>query len=352
MPTLPNQDKVYLVNPKMSFTVFGDTDINFETREATVDSLEMEFFIEKDIEDEPNEAQVTVYNLSEGSRRQLVEASYQNAPIELRVTPSDVDELALVFRGEIDSTRVQPMSPGHAIEMGCTSQKKQHRAFYIDKKTYAAGTSRDQIVDDFLAVIGMPVQWNVESEPHFSDLLLSHSFSGSAFALLKSFVYDMGRYCFINDGVIHISSIYEPQNPTVKDILKKFLLGKPQDTDVSDGEDVEMRTVTETVHINPLSDQRRRKKKTKAEKRVGENDYVEYQSVDTSIPGMDFVLLCQPDLQPDDIIRFPDYDPIKETLFRVRSVQHETENSFFDSWTTEVSTSIYNPTGGALTAGL
>jgi hypothetical protein len=336
----------------MRLKVFGDTDIDFETRAARVDSLEMEFFIEKDIEDEPNEAQVTVYNLSEGSRRQLIEASYQNAPIELSITPSDVDELAMSFRGEINSARVQPLNPGHEITLSCTSQKKQHRAFYVDKKTYAAGTPRDQIVNDLIDIIGMPVQWNIESEPIFADILLSHSFSGTAFGILKSFVYDMGRYCFINDGVIHISSIYEPQNPTVKQVLKKFLLGTPQDTDVADSEDVEMRTVVETAYINPLPERRRRKKKNKAEKKVGANDYVEYQSVDTSIPGMDFELLCQPDLQPDDIIQFPDYDPIKETLFRIRSVQHEVENSTFDRWTTDVSASIYNPTGGALTEGL
>jgi hypothetical protein len=339
MVSLPNQNKVYLVNPRMQLKVFGDTEINFETREAAVEGLEMVFFIEKDIDEEPNEALVSVYNLNENSRQQLIQASAQKAPVEISVTPAGVDDLVVAFKGEINSAISQHLSPGHVTEINCTSQKKQHRSFYVDKKTYAAGTPLNTIAQDFIDIIGMPVQ--MEAIPN-TGTLLSRSFSGPAFTLLKSFVYDLGMYCFVNDGVIHISSIYAPQNPTVKEIYKAVILGAPQPTEIQDADDVERRTILEIVNIDLQKRKRRRKKKAKYEKVMGKTDLITYEAVDQSIPGMDFILLCQPDLQPDDIVKFPEYDPIKDTLYRVRSVVHNNENMTFDNWTTEIETSVFN----------
>jgi predicted RNA-binding protein with RPS1 domain len=160
--------------------------------------------------------------------------------------------------------------------------------------------------------------------------------------MLKKFVYDLGMYCFVNDGVIHISSIYIAQQPTVKEISKTLLLGTPQPTEIQDADDVERRTIMEIVNIDPQKKKRRRKKKAKYEKVVGKSDHVSYEAVDQSILGMDFMLLCQPDSQPDNIVKFPEYEPIKDTLYRARMVRHYGDNATFDNWSTEIETSVFD----------
>lgn len=366
----------YLVNPRIEVKIFSDTDLVFESQKTDLKNpyptgfkdLSMDFEIEKDMEEEPNEAHVTIYNLNSDSRNQMVKASEQNAPIEIRLTPGGVDELSLAFKGEIDSVKNYPIKPGHATEIHCTSQKTQHLYAYIDRRTYIKGTSLRTIANDFIDAIGMPVQINsstvtvfgsvqegtvvetgvMQSQIPDTGILLSRSYGGPAFPLLKRFVQDLGLYCFINDGVLHISSIYVPQIQVPKEISKKSLLGSPQETELRDAVDVEMRTFSRVANIDPLKRIRRRKKKTKDEKIVGKSDYVSYKVVDQSIKGMDFEMFCRPDLNPDDLVKFPDLDDIKDTQYRVRSVRHFGDNETFDDWTTVIETSVYDSNGSII----
>ena len=335
MDIVYNQDKNYLKNPKAKVKIIGDTELE-------IVDLHMSFSVDKDLDEEPNEAEINIYNLNENTRNELFWLANKSAPIELHVTPSFVDEYVIAFIGEIDSVKNVSLRPGHETRLFCTSQKDQHRNVYIDDRTYAAGTPKNVIIKDFLSTINIPAIYNAGDLPS-DGILLSQSFSGPAFPLLKRFCFDIGMHCFINDGAIRLSSYYVPQNQTSYTILKKHMLSPPQETDRKDSQSIEMQTFIESINKNnPFWQRKRKRRKTK--KTQGTTSWVEYESVDVEIPGMDFEVHLQPDRQPDDLLVFPDYPGIEDQLFRVISLQHYGDN-FGGDWTTSFRTDFHSPAG-------
>lgn len=339
-----NEEKTYVINPKMGFQVYTE-DITADVFDVAYaadgkDGLHMEFDISKDIGEDPNEASVTVYNLSEGTIGKLVAASNRSAPIEILLTESGKTDLVCAFRGEVDYVDTVFTNPGHETVINCTSQKMQHREFYIDRKTYKAGTTKEAIINDFLDIIGMPTQ--IETLPNDS-ILYSVSFTGPAFGLLKRFIMNEGvaKNCYINDGVLYISSIAEMENPIVTEIYKSQLLAMPNSTDYKDTEAVEMKTVLENSRTEYTTANKYLKKKKRNKGKVDLTFYNEYEAVDQAIKGMDFQMLCQPFLNPDDLINLPEYEALAKTIFRVREI-NSYGDTFGGPWNSNVSTEVYD----------
>ena len=359
MATIPNPLDDFLINPAMRLNIIMDQVITIP------DDFDMMFDISKDLDEEPNSAEVIIYNLNESNRKKLITASHESAPIEIYLTRAGVDEEVLAFAGEIESCKNIPMRPGHETRLHCVCPKP-HRMAFIDQKTYPKGTPKSLIILDFLQIMGIPKEQQSVLLPT-DPILLSQSFSGPAFPLLRRFCYDSALYCYINDNIIHITSVYLPDDLVSRLIYKKYMLIPPEETTRKDSIDAELRTITEAKATNPLKAIRRKKTKNKKVVRGNpwwmrsqtvtpspvpvNNEYVEFTAVDSDIPGMDFTLLLQPDLQPDKILMFPDYLDIATTMFRVREVQHYGDN-FGGDWTTEARTDVYNPTGGDLLAGI
>ncbi|MCP4539027.1 MAG: hypothetical protein GY832_17975 [Chloroflexi bacterium] len=322
---------VQLVNPRMTVKVFGIEDIS-------ISDPFMEFDITKDLDEEPNEAEVYIYNLSEGTRQAIQNAYNQSAPIEIHLTPSGVDELVMAFRGEIDAVKSRPTRPGWETYLRCTSQKDNHRAFFVDQKTFKKGTPIADIVNFFVDTIGLP---KIMDTIPTTGILLSESFSGPAFPLLRRYCDDLGMYAYILDGVLHVSSIYDVLDPTVYTIDKTHLLATPEPTTRTDDEAVQMKTIFEAVSPDIVAKQnRRRKKRSKTIKVFGENDYADYTAVDTLIEGMDFECLLQPDVQPDQIVG-TNTDALDGLEYRVTEVNHRGTTEDFSEWTTELKTDLY-----------
>ncbi|MBV6340983.1 baseplate hub protein [Candidatus Magnetobacterium casense] len=338
-----------IVNPRVEVRIFGATDT------ITIKDLFMSVAITKDLEDEPNEADLTVYNLAAATRAQLVDADSHAAPVEIYLTPSGIDELVLAFRGEVDNVHHRNMRPGYETTIHCTSQQLNHRSKYIDKKTFAAGTSVSAIVDFFVKEISLPSQ--IETLPS-QNIILSQSFNGPAFLLLHRFVNDFGMFAFILDGVLHISSVDAPNDPQGISIDPNMLLTAPESTLRTDAERIQRMLNFDIDYKDPVKKKRRRKTKVrkvaglyKGATASGADDYVEFEAVDTEIRGYDFTLLMQPHLQPDNLIHF-NTDELKNKLHRITVVRHFGNNENFSDWTTELETQEYIDDDGDILAGL
>jgi hypothetical protein len=312
-----------------------------------IQDLVIEFNVIKDLDEEPNEATITVYNLEAEKRNRIIDPTVQDIPVSLYISQGDSDELVLLFSGEIDRVENQATKPGYATTLHCMSQKEHHRAKYIDKKTYATGTPYSQIVDDFLSVIDMPSE---KLEIPQTGIGMSYSFSGPAFKLLQRFVYGLGMFCYILDGVIYISSVYEPATPVAYEIARSSLLEAPMSTERVDSKDVELRTVIDTVNIDPFAKERKRKKRItkikygdKGKKRVVKREVVDtssepsevtatFDAVDSVITGADFMIIADPNIQPDYLVALSDDF---ETKYRVKEVNTYGDNWGGD-WTTEL----------------
>jgi hypothetical protein len=325
----------------MEVHVFGQS-------EFVIKDLYMNFEIVKDLEEEPNEATIRIYNQDEDNRRRLTNVADQDAPIEIWLTPSASDELVMSYRGEIDTVDSNPTRPGYETTIECLSQKGNHRARFIDKKTFDKGTSISSILDFFVDQIGLPLG-TIDEFPD-TGVLLSQSFSGPAYRMLQRYAFDVGMYAYILDGKINVTSIYEPPNLTVTKIPREVMLTAPEATSRQDEQFVEMQTIVESSSIDPFRKKRRRRKRKKFTKVKGANDYVQYEAVDKTILGMNFNLLLQPHIQPDYIVN-GDKPAIKNRFFRVIEVEHFGNTETFEDWTTNLKTDEYDNQDGNLIGG-
>lgn len=337
MPGIPSppgfgDEPLRLINPRCAVRIFGTEDI-------LIDKLDIEFEIMKDLEEEPNEATVTIYNLSENTRSQTIDPASKNTPIEIYFTPFGSKDLISAFTGEIDSVVSTPLRPGYSTTLRCSSQKWQHRSLYVEK-TYSMGTPAQQIVNELVGIINMPV---TQVPPLVHPILLSHSFSGPAFQILRRFLFDFGRTAYIRDGVLMITSAYATPIPTVIPIPDSIALTSATPSERYDAVDAEMRTITETTGLDPLQKISKRSKKKYTKKAVGkpgpamplvDDIHVEVEAIDATIPGVERDLLALPTLNPDDIVLFD-----SGNQYRTHTVMHSGHVSQLGSYS-EITTSI------------
>lgn len=281
------------INQVIEITIRGDTDIIVGA------GIEKRFEISKDMTDEPNEATVEIFNLNPDTRSAIKAAADKYTPIEIAFSGLGSADPVRAYVGEIESVINRNLRPGFVTEIHALSEKRAHRSAYVTQKTYVAGTSKADVVKDLTDEIGLPVE--SDTIPTVG-IRLSHSFSGAAFPILQRFVSDMGMFCFINDGVLRISNVYDPPSPTVVEITPAMLITEPQDTTRTNAVDTELHTVTDMANIDPLRKQRRRKKSTTDKKEPGPNDYVEIDAIDIVVPGIEIECFGIPTLNPDNLI--------------------------------------------------
>lgn len=324
-----------LKNPKAKISVRIDGAF------VDIEDSDLYFSIDKDLSEEPNEAEFIIHNLKADTRGMLSEAARQEAPVEFYATTIKEPEGAykLSFAGEIDNVKHDNLRPGFETRILCTSQKRNHREFWF-QKTYSSGTFADEIISDLLDAIGLPKGNAWESSR--DSILLSKTFAGPAYELLQRFMFDRAMYCYIMDGKIYSSLVSVAPSGIVKSMNDYVMAGDPEEVVRSARNLIEMKTVIEVTGRLPdalKANSRRKRRRKKNIETYGKNDYVQYEAVEQDIPGYIFPLFHQPDINPDDIIGYGGL------LYRTIKVHHEGQ-TFGGQWDTTITTDIYDDTGG------
>jgi len=327
-----------IVNPRIEVAFKGDDEFTVPpTRDRGDDRVTIEFDLPKDLEEEPNQGTITIYNLDESERKRISGASDYSAPVEVFITPHGKDELVKCFVGEIETATHTETSPGHATVIDVTCQKLNHSYFYFEK-TYSKGTLEAAIINDMVKAIGLPS--NMTTLP-VGGLMLSETFDGPAFLMLREKCQDLGLQAWINDGVLYIDNLFTPVNISVEFLNSEALQGKPEPTSRRDDAFVEIATVVESTAINPLA----KRKKTKEVQVKGKNDYTSYTAVDTLVEGVHLVMFAQPQVQTNQLI-YIDTPTTRGRLYRVKEINHHGESEFFSDWTTEIWADVIEDTFG------
>jgi hypothetical protein len=359
-----------IVNPSYELIVFGSD--TFTTKDAVRDPY-VDFNIEKDLDEDPNEAVIRLYNLNEGFRAALTDAAEISAPVQFFSTQSNSTDLVKAFTGEIDTCRHVFMHPGHETILSCISQQLNHRATFVEQMTFAKGTPVDEIVNALIDAVGLPrgvVDFDFIDDlgvPHRIDagITLSQSLTGPAFPLLKRYCFDLGMYAYILDGTVNVSSVYTPTSPQVIEIPADALLEAPIPSSRTDAQAIEQKTIAESIGHDPFEKakkKRKKKKKVKVPLNKGtsiyvtlpepapySDDYTEYEAIDIQVKGMDFMCTLRPGIQPDNIVWTK---ALPKRLFRVIDLNHYGESETFSDWTTELKCDEYEDTTGELQAGI
>ena len=323
-----------IINPQIKIKVFTEYgDYEFLTDD-------MEIGIEKDLDEEPNEAEVIIHNLDKDMRKTLVEAGNETAPIEIHLTQFGTTDFVLAFSGEILRARnsiptideVQHTVKKATAESGaglqtiirCTGQKENHRAFFIDAKVFPAGTSYSAIINWLADQVGLPTQIGALPE---GTTKYSYSMSGTAFKMLKQYGFDFGITSYILNGKLVITDRYSPQDvsPIVMD--DSLLITEPEATTRDDSEQVEI----QTVRLNKLGNISKKRRKKKLH---GPSEYISHNSVDLQIEGREGLWICQPSIEPDDLIT-----SLGEVQ-RVQSIEHDCSNFGHIRWQTTINSDL------------
>jgi len=304
------------INPHIALVIQGA-----ETWDSDLDPvrLDMDIHVEKDQDGEPNEADVTVYNLNDDTRNRIIDPAVRDTPIEIFFAPFGSDERVSCFIGEIDTKRNEQLRPGTATHLTCKSQRWQSRDKYIDPTTFDAGTPISEVITALTDAIDLPIHTEAYSD---ASILSAHTVSGPAFLQLRRFIDPYGLTAFICDGMLYITDVYEPPNPTIVQITNAMLTGPVEPTERKDVTDVIMRTIAESTILDAFERPRKKKRKKvdllNRTVAAGPSGYIEYETVDDTVYGVTAELLGVPVLIPDHIVQFEGNDQ----YYRVRTVTH------------------------------
>jgi hypothetical protein len=309
-----------VINPEIRVRVETIFDEIWDSAEEDT-RLDIDIEISKDLTGEPNQAIVRIHNLNSDTVNIL--SSGGEPDIEIFFNMYGAPELVSCFLGEIVNCYTTEESPGSVINLICESQRSHSRDKYI-QLSYESGTAFSLIVDAMVNEIGLPVQSC--SIPN-RNILSAATFTGPAFLNLREILQTAGLFCYIVDGVLYISSVFEPPLATVVEIKNSMMTEQPQPTTRRDVRDLwytlslnssDAAEAAESFEIN-----RGKVKKTSKKKQLDKNKaLIQVDAVDTDITGRAVSMLGLPDLQPDTVIQMEGDDG----YYRVQRLTHRGDN--------------------------
>lgn len=312
MPTVANPEIRVRVE-----TIFDDV---WDSAEEPV-RLDIDIEVTKDLSGEPNQAVVRIYNLNSDTIAIL--SAGADPSIEIYYNMYGESVLTSCFLGEIVNCYTTEEHPGSVTNLICDSQRSHSRDKYVSLN-YESGTAFSLIVDALVSEIGLPVQ---SAKIPDRNMLSALSLSGPAFLNLSTLLKTAGMSCYIVDGVLYISSVFEPPVSTVVEIKKSFLTAQPQPSTRRDVRDMwytlSLNSNAAAAAANNFTISRDKVKKLSKKKLLDQNKtLVQVDAVDTDIMGRSFEMLGIPNLQPDTIVQIEG----DTKYYRVQRLTHRGDN--------------------------
>ena len=308
------------VNPQIQINIFTE----FGKLIYINDDIEIK--IDKDLDEEPNEARVIIHNLNPSNRQSIIDAGKEKAQLEIWLTQWGSTELVLAYAGEIDHahpsipltnqavmTKANQMSniePGLQMTINCTAQKQNHRAFFVEPRNFSKGTEIASVINWLADNVGLPKRMGNLPK---GKMKFSYSFSGLAFKLLKQYIFDWGLVAYILDGTLIVTDVYSPIDTVPLEIDSGLLFSSAEPTTRSDVQQMEIRT----VRLNKAGDISKKRRRRKLH---GPSEYISTNSVDTDIQGRIYELPCHPTVNPDMPLL------IQNENTRTQRILHECDN--------------------------
>ena len=309
-----------VINPEIRVRVETIFDDVWDSAEEPV-RLDIDIEVTKDLSGEPNQAVVRIYDLN--SDTVAILASGGDPNIEVSFNPYGQSELSSCFIGEIVNCYTTEDQPGSCTNLICESQRSHCRDKYVTLN-YESGTAFSLIIDALTDAIGLPVQSATIPD---RNILSATNFTGPAFLNLQTILKIAGMFSYIVDGVLFISSVFEPPVDTVVEITKAMMTSQPQPTTRRDVRDLwytlNLNNNAASAAANNFTVNRGKIKSLTKKQILDKNKtLVQVDAVDTDIMGRSFEMHGLPNLQPDTIVQIED-DP---KYYRVQRFQHRGDN--------------------------
>lgn len=190
--------------------ICGDVTINSE-------ELDLEFTVPFDDDLEPNEAEVTVYNLSPNTVNQI---KYRSG---ISIEAGYKDDTGVVFSGYVDKVTTKLDGADRVTTIKCLDSVSKNT---LQERTYKAGTKASYILRDLLKKTGTPIAvFSVRRDWTYKD---EQKVDGDLMENIKKFSQVCGVSTYINKGRIYCRYIKEGDNLRFTVSEETGLIGSPE----------------------------------------------------------------------------------------------------------------------------
>jgi len=180
-----------LFDPKLELTVFTT-----DNQSTTIKDLHMDFDVKATVDSKPNQAKISVYNLSTETRNRLKE---KHQAVELLAGYGD--DVSIIFRGTTTNVLHKKDGTGWRTDIYSGDGQKEFSENFFSK-SYSAGTTVKQIVKDMAATMGYSA--NTDTVLDTDTIIKSVSYSGRAKDALDEITKDFDYSWSIQWGALEI----------------------------------------------------------------------------------------------------------------------------------------------------
>lgn len=195
----------------------------FRAQKTTVEGLDIEFDVVSTIDPDPNQAQITVYNLAKKTRDAI-----QTAHLGVKLYAGYGDDIALIFSGTTNNITHEKSGSSWITRIYAGDGEKEYLTKKINK-SYKKGTKLSKIIDDLAYEFEYPLLWDYTQ---FNQTMLTGvSYVGMIKDVLNSLAADYDFTWYILDDNLEIIARREYQTkyalvPTIRP--DSGLIGSPK----------------------------------------------------------------------------------------------------------------------------
>lgn len=165
------------------------------------DDLDVEFDVSFDDDMEANEAEITVYNLSDNTINKLTRGAY------ITVEAGFDDDTGVIFRGYIDKPTTTYEGADKVTTLRCLDSISKRT---LEEITYTSGTKASYILKDLLNRTGTPIAvFNMRRDWTYED---EQKVDGDLMECIKRYSQVCGVSTFVKYGKIYSRHIKQGDN--------------------------------------------------------------------------------------------------------------------------------------------
>lgn len=187
---------------------------------ATINSNELDFEFTVDFDDDmsPNEAEITIYNLSDNTKNQFKKGS------KISIEAGYKGDTGVIFTGYITNVKTKNEDADRVTTIKCLDDVKDHT---ISEITYNAGTAASTILNDLLKKTGTPIKvFQPYRDWTYTD---EEKVDGDLMESIKKYSEVCGVSTYVSNGYIYSRRLSEGDNLNFTLSEDTGLIGTPEE---------------------------------------------------------------------------------------------------------------------------
>lgn len=197
------------------------------------DKLDLEFEVPFDDDMEPNEAEITVYNLSNNTIQQIKKDA------EISITAGYKGDTGILFKGFVSKVKTTYEGADKVTKIYALDDIKDHS---IESISFKKGTKASYILETLIKKTGIPVAvFKVRRDHTYKN---AQNVDGDLMSNIRKYAEVCGISVYVSKGKVYARYIKEGDNINFKVSSDTGMIGSPADF----MEEIKVEDFTETIN--------------------------------------------------------------------------------------------------------